>query len=375
MPRKRRTAAATDGATAGQLQQASFATRLLAWHDVHGRHDLPWQHPRTPYRVWVSEVMLQQTQVATVVGYFEHFMAALPTLPALAAAELDAVLALWSGLGYYSRARNLHRAARVCVEQYGGQLPVDPVALAALPGIGRSTAAAIAAQAHGTRVAILDGNVRRVLARHAGIDGEVERRETLERLWAEADARLPETRMADYTQAIMDFGATCCRPRQPECLRCPVADDCIALATARVTELPRRRPARRTPVRQTLMLVARDAEGRLLLERRPPSGIWGGLWSLPEAADAAAAREVLAPHARIDWDAAAHLSPFTHAFTHFRLEVTPLALAAHPRDDGVSEDQLRWIKPREALSLGLPQPVRRLIAGLEASVTPLESTR
>jgi A/G-specific adenine glycosylase len=357
---------------AGPAQSTSFATRLLAWHDVHGRHDLPWQHPRTPYRVWVSEVMLQQTQVATVVGYFERFIAAFPTLPALAAAELDAVLALWSGLGYYSRARNLHRAARACVEHHGSELPADPVALAALPGIGRSTAAAIAAQAHGTRVAILDGNVRRVLARHAGIDGEIERRDTQDRLWAEAEARLPADRMADYTQAIMDFGATFCRPRQPECPRCPVADDCNARATLRVADLPRRRPARTTPVRQTLMLVARDADGRLLLERRPPSGIWGGLWSLPEAVDASAAREVLAPHARIDWDAATHLSPFTHAFTHFRLEVTPLALAAHPRDDAIADARLRWIEPREALALGLPQPVRRLIAGLYASATPQE---
>lgn len=365
MPRARRAPAATDVAAPGDVRGTSFAARLLAWHDVHGRHDLPWQHPRTPYRVWVSEVMLQQTQVATVVGYFERFMAAFPTLPALAAAELDAVLALWSGLGYYSRARNLHRAARTCVEHHGGELPADPAALAALPGIGRSTAAAIAAQAHGTRVAILDGNVRRVLARHAGIDGEVERRETQALLWAEAEARLPSTRLPDYTQAIMDFGATFCRPRQPECLRCPVADDCIALATRRVAELPRRRPARSTPLRRTLMLVARDTDGRLLLERRPPSGIWGGLWSLPEAADAAAAREVLAPHAHADWEGAARLSPFTHAFTHFRLEVTPLALDARPRDDVVADARLRWIAPRKALALGLPQPVRRLIAALD----------
>ncbi len=377
MARKRQASATSEVAArgGGGAHPASFATRLLAWHDLHGRHDLPWQQPRTPYRVWVSEVMLQQTQVATVVGYFERFMAAFPTLPALAAAELDTVLALWSGLGYYSRARNLHRAARTCVEQHGGELPADPAALAALPGIGRSTAAAIAAQAHGTRVAILDGNVRRVLARHAGIDGEVERRETQALLWTEAEGRLPHARMADYTQAIMDLGATCCTPRQPSCPRCPVAADCAALASARVAELPRRRPARRTPVRRTLMLVARDARGRLLLERRPPSGVWGGLWSLPEAADTAAARDILAAHARIDWDAAAHLAPFTHAFTHFRLEVTPLALTARPRADRVADDALRWITPRDALALGLPQPVRRLIAGLDEAPATLESTR
>ncbi len=357
--------AATNAAAPGTAEVSSFATRLLAWHDVHGRHDLPWQHPRTPYRVWVSEVMLQQTQVATVIAYFERFMAAFPTLPALAAAELDAVLALWSGLGYYSRARNLHRAARICVERHGGELPVDPAALAALPGIGRSTAAAIAAQAHGTRAAVLDGNVRRVLARHAGIDGAIEHRATRERLWAEADARLPDTRLADYTQAIMDLGATVCRPRQPACTVCPVTDDCYARATKQVAELPRRRPPRRTPLRQTLMLVARDRDGRLLLERRPATGIWGGLWSLPEAADATAARAILAARARIDWDQAAQMSPFMHEFTHFRLQITPLKLAAQPRDDAVLDNTSRWVTPREALRLGLPQPVRRLIARLD----------
>lgn len=338
-----------------------FAARLLAWYDRHGRKDLPWQHPRTSYRVWVSEVMLQQTRVATVIPYFERFMVAFPTLAALAEAPLDAVLAHWSGLGYYARARNLHRAAVHCVGAYGGELPRDPQVLATLPGIGRSTAAAIAAQAHGVRVPILDGNVRRVLARHAGIDGDLARADTQRRLWAEADARMPHARIADYTQALMDLGASCCTARGPDCTRCPVGADCIARAQDRVDELPRRRPARRAPIRHAIMLLAHEPCGRLLLERRPPSGVWGGLWCLPQAEDEATARARLARQARADWDARSVLPDVTHAFTHFRLAVTPLRLPATPREDAVADADVRWIEPRDALALGLPQPVRRLI--------------
>ena len=331
---------------------STFASRLLAWHDVHGRRDLPWQHPRTPYRVWVSEVMLQQTQVATVIPYFEKFIAAFATLARLAAAHEDAVLALWSGLGYYSRARNLHLAARRCVEQHGGELPNDFAALHALPGIGRSTAAAILSQALDSPHAILDGNVKRVLARHAGIDGEIESAATLAALWSEAEARVPAARCADYTQAIMDLGATVC-VRAPQCTRCPVSADCVALRDSRTHELPRRRARRAVPERSCVMLVLRDADDRILLERRPSSGIWGGLWSLPECADESEAVRVAgASELR-------PLPPFAHQFTHFRLNVTPLA--ARASEAQVRDDARRWIARDEASALGLPTPVRKLL--------------
>ena len=263
----------------------TFADALLRWFDRDGRHDLPWQHPRTPYRTWVAEIMLQQTQVQTVIPYYARFLEALPTLPALAAADADRVLALWSGLGYYARARNLHRAAQVCVAEHGGELPVDFDALAALPGIGRSTAGAILAQAHGARFAILDGNVKRTLARVHGIDGWPGSSAVEKRLWAIAEASLPDARLADYTQAIMDFGATLCTRHDPGCLLCPLQDGCVARREGRVDQLPQARPGKPLPERRTLMLLLRDDAGQVLLARRPPTGVWAGLWSLPETDD------------------------------------------------------------------------------------------
>ncbi len=344
---------------------STFAERLLAWHDVHGRKDLPWQHPRTPYRVWVSEVMLQQTQVATVVGYFDRFVARFPDVAALAAAPLDDVLAAWTGLGYYSRARNLQRAAQACVERHGGELPREFDSLHALPGIGRSTAAAILSQAHDEPHAILDGNVKRVLARHAGVDGEIEATTTLARLWDEAQARVPATRCADYTQAIMDLGATLCA-RTPRCGDCPVASDCVALRDGRTRELPRRRARRAVPERSTVMLVLRDGDDRVLLERRPATGIWGGLWSLPECAsetDAGAHAQRLAGTN----EALEALPPFTHQFTHFRLQVTPLAARAHGA--AVRDDERRWLARDDVAALGLPTPVRKLLDRYWSSTT------
>jgi len=247
------------------MSAPAFAARLLDWHAVHGRHDLPWQQPRTPYRVWLSEIMLQQTQVTTVIGYFGRFVDALPTLPDLARADLDTVLALWAGLGYYSRARNLHRAAQLCVERHGGELPADLESLSALPGIGRSTAGAILAQAHGQRHPILDGNVRRVLARHARIEDDVTSAPVQKRLWTLAESLLPATQLADYTQAVMDLGATLCTPRNPRCEACPVRDDCGALAAGVVSDLPRKRAARAVPRRETCLVLLHDGDGRVLL--------------------------------------------------------------------------------------------------------------
>ena len=243
----------------------TLSSRLLSWYDQHGRKDLPWQHPRDAYRVWLSEVMLQQTQVATVIGYFERFVHALPSLPDLAAAEEDTVLALWSGLGYYRRARFLHRAAQICVEQHGGELPRDFAALSALPGIGRSTAGAILAQAHGLRFAILDGNVKRVLTRYHGIHGHPGESAVEKQLWQHAQTHTPDTRVADYTQAIMDLGATLCVRSRPRCETCPLAGDCIAHRDDLTAQLPSRKPAKPTPTRATMMLILRDNQGRVLL--------------------------------------------------------------------------------------------------------------
>ena len=260
----------------------AFANRIVRWQERHGRHDLPWQATRDAYRIWLSEVMLQQTQVATVIPYFERFVKRFPTVGALASAHADEVLALWSGLGYYARARNLHRAAREVVERHGGVFPSGFEALVQLPGVGRSTAAAIAAFAGGERRAILDGNVRRVIARHAGIAGDPASSQVLERLWAEAEARLPRDGIERYTQGMMDLGASVCFTRRPACELCPVAADCVARIEERVDELPGRRRRAARGLRRIAMLVV-VSRGEVLLEKRPASGIWGGLWSLPEA--------------------------------------------------------------------------------------------
>lgn len=348
-----------------------YASRLLQWFDVSGRHDLPWQHPRTPYRVWLSEIMLQQTQVRVVVPYFERFVAALPDVASLAAASLDEVLALWSGLGYYARARNLHAAARRCAELHGGELPRDFDALLALPGIGRSTAAAILSQAWGDRFAILDGNVKRVLCRVHGVDGWPGLPAVEKRLWTIADAQLPgvpEGRMADYTQAQMDFGATLCTRHDPACMLCPLQDDCVALRTGRVEALPTPRPGKPLPERQAIALLMRDAEGRVLLQRRPPTGIWASLWSLPEHADSDAARAWFDRHVGPGYDEGMPLPAVAHAFTHFRLSLQPLAWQPVSLRAAVREDaNLHWLARDALASLGIPAPIRSL---LEATPDP-----
>ncbi len=351
---------------------ASLAARLLDWHAQHGRHDLPWQHPRTPYRVWLSEVMLQQTQVGTVIGYFERFVDALPSLPALAAAPPDQVLGLWSGLGYYSRARNLHRTAQLCVEEHAGELPATLEALMALPGIGRSTAGAILAQAHGLRFPILDGNVRRVLARHHGIAEWPGLPAVEKQLWRLAESHLPEDRLADYTQAQMDLGATVCTRGKPTCLLCPLRESCAAHLQGLTALIPAARPRKTIPTRRTRMLVLVDDGGCVLLERRPRTGVWAELWSLPECADDAdAERAARALPARID-DEAEALPGFRHTFSHYHLDVQPLRWRARAIEgvaEGSDSAPLRaWFNAAELVSLGLPAPVRKLLAEhLEAS--------
>jgi A/G-specific adenine glycosylase len=339
-----------------------FASRLLAWFDRCGRHDLPWQHPRTPYRVWLSEIMLQQTQVRVVAPYFERFVAALPDVASLARAPLDEVLALWSGLGYYARARNLHAAAQRCLAEHGGELPRDIDALVALPGIGRSTAGAILAQAWGERFPILDGNVKRVLARWHGIDGWPGTPAVEKRMWTIAESQLPAHRLADYTQAQMDFGATLCTRFDPACIVCPVHDGCAALREGRIAELPTPKPGKPLPERSAVVLLARDRDDRVLLQRRTPVGVWAALWSLPEAADHALARDWFVQHLEGDYDAGEPLAAIAHGFTHYRLQLQPLhwrELALHARvaDNG----DLRWVARAELATLGIPAPIRKLL--------------
>jgi A/G-specific adenine glycosylase len=339
-----------------------YAGTLLAWFDRHGRHDLPWQHPRTPYRVWLSEIMLQQTQVQVVVPYFERFVAALPDLRALAAAPLDEVLALWSGLGYYTRARNLHAAALRCMERHGGELPRDHEALVALPGIGRSTAGAILAQAWGDRSAILDGNVKRVLSRMHGVDGWPGTPAVEKQLWAIAEAQLPDARLADYTQAQMDFGATLCTRHDPGCGRCPLHGRCVAWLSGRVQELPTPKPGKPLPRRSAAVLVLQDASGRMLLQRRPATGVWAALWSLPQADDVDGARDWFDAHVHGDFDAGARLPAIDHAFTHYRLRLEPLQWDAVAARDAVADNgDLRWVDAAGLDALGIPAPVRKLL--------------
>jgi A/G-specific adenine glycosylase len=340
-----------------------FATELLRWYDHHGRKDLPWQHPRDAYRVWLSEIMLQQTQVVTVIDYFQRFVARLPTLAALAEADEDTVLALWSGLGYYRRARFLHRAAQLCVERHGGELPRDIDALLALPGIGRSTAGAILAQAYGLRFPILDGNVKRVLTRYHGISGHPGESAVEKRLWLFADEHTPAARTADFTQAIMDLGATVCVRSKPLCPLCPQAVRCVALRDGLTATLPTAKPGKKIPTRALSMLLLRDAHGRILLERRGPQGVWAGLWSLPEAEDASVAGSTAARLARVrDADP---LPAFTHVFSHFRLDVSPILFDhAAPLTAVADRPDRRWCDRDDIASLGLPAPVRTLLNNL-----------
>jgi A/G-specific adenine glycosylase len=340
-----------------------IAEALLPWFDAHGRHDLPWQADPTPYRVWVSEVMLQQTQVETVKPYFERFTARFPDAGALAAAAPDEVMGLWSGLGYYARARNLHRAAQDITARHGGELPASLGALMALPGIGRSTAGAILALASGVRQPILDGNVKRVLARAFLVEEAPDTAAGLRRLWELAEACTPDLRVADYTQAVMDLGATVCTRAQPSCQRCPLAGGCAALAAGRAAELPA--PKRRAPRRERsahFVFVLQD--GRVLLERRPPRGIWGGLWTPPEFPDEAAARAYLAARHRAA-EPTRVLPSVRHVFTHFDLVIRPWVLQAGAPAGVIDEREARWHELGALNGVGVPAPVAKLLEELK----------
>jgi A/G-specific adenine glycosylase len=356
--------------------EAAFAPRLIAWQRAHGRRDLPWQNTRDAYRIWLSEIMLQQTQVSTVVPYYTRFLERYPDVAALAAAPLDDVMALWAGLGYYSRARNLHRCAQEVVARHGGVFPSAPEALAELPGIGRSTAAAIASFAFGARAAILDGNVKRVLARVFGIDGFPGDKQVEREMWVLAEALLPPAALpADvtaYTQGLMDLGATLCVRGKPDCAQCPFAGDCVAKATGRQRELPAARPKKAQPVRSTWMLVLRDGDS-VLLEKRPPTGIWGGLWCLPQAAGAA---ELAAQAQMLGGGGLTPLAAFSHTFTHFKLDIEACmaevdARAARRSGEGgvVARDgNTAWVPLAALDDYGVPAPVRKLLDTLRGGL-------
>ncbi len=349
-----------------------IAGRLLPWFDAHGRHDLPWQSDPTPYRVWVSEVMLQQTQVETVKPYFERFMARFPDVAALAAAPQDEVMRLWSGLGYYARARNLHRAAAEILSTHGGELPESLEALMALPGIGRSTAGAILALSRGQRHPILDGNVKRVLARVHLVEDAAESSAGLKRLWALSEAATPDTRVAAFTQAIMDLGATVCIHANPDCAHCPLSDGCGAFVAGRTSEIPaaRRRAPRR--LKRTHMLIAMSG-GRVLLERRPQQGIWGGLWAPPEFADEDAVAGFIA--GRYGDAPFRRLATVPHAFTHFDLDIEPWLVELSKHQD-IAEGEARWQELASLADVGLPAPVARLLEELNDGANgPMRETR
>jgi A/G-specific adenine glycosylase len=343
-------------------KQLPFAEQLLRWFDTHGRHDLPWQNPRTPYRVWLSEIMLQQTQVRTAIVYFERFLQRFPDLRSLAEAPADAVMAFWAGLGYYARARNLHACAKQVQTQYDGQFPSDVHKLAALPGIGPSTAGAISAQAFGKRAAILDANVKRVLARQLALKEDLASSAVQKHLWAHAQSLLPHTRMPDYTQALMDLGATVCTARSPRCEACPVQMHCLAFARELTADIPVRATKAARPQRSVCWLLAYDKDQRLLLQRRPNTGIWGGLYALPEFSEG----ELAACLAQHDLQACGNpkqLPELRHVFTHFTLIATPWQVQVQSAPSA-REPALLWTPHAELAVLGLPAPIKTLLAGL-----------
>ena len=346
---------------------SDFADRLLAWFDDHGRKDLPWQRDITPYRVWVSEIMLQQTQVQTVIPYYERFMTSFPTVVDLANAPLDDVLHHWSGLGYYARARNLHKAAGIVRDEFAGEFPKSFDDVVALPGIGRSTAGAVLAIATGQRHAILDGNVKRVLARYRAIEGWPGKADTLNALWQAAETCTPEQRVADYTQAIMDLGATLCTRTRPGCLLCPFETDCVAHAQGNETAYPGKKPKKAKPLKTTTMVLAVH-EDRIYLERRPPSGIWGGLWSLPEVEDGD-----VTSWCRQRFDCAAEpessWETLRHSFSHYDLDVRPVVVRVSSIASSVADrDDVVWARLDGDPPGGVAAPVRKLIDLLKPEI-------
>ncbi|WP_341829254.1 A/G-specific adenine glycosylase [Thiomicrorhabdus marina] len=355
------------------LQPEQFYQRLLAWFDDYGRHDLPWQQDINPYRVWISEIMLQQTQVTTVIPYYQKFMQSFPTVQDLAAATQEQVLAHWAGLGYYARGRNLHKAAQLIVEQYDGEFPDTLDEVVALPGIGRSTAGAILSIACGKRHPILDGNVKRVLGRFYALEKWPGEKAAENWLWERAAQLTPPQRYADYTQAIMDLGATFCTRSKPQCADCPISAGCQAFAQDRVADFPFKKPKKDKPVRQAYLLILQQADGSLWLEERPQKGIWGGLWSFPQLETWQACEDKVQSRfspsvSLLKWQ------EFRHTFSHYHLDITPVfsqqsQLIAEPSANYAADENEsgRWVSMQDLLDekLGIPAPVQKLVKQLQ----------
>jgi A/G-specific adenine glycosylase len=343
---------------------ANLAVSICSWQRIHGRHHLPWQNSHDPYRVWLSEIMLQQTQVTTVIPYFERFIERFPDIPSLAAAEQDEVMPYWAGLGYYARARNLHRCARVLMEQYDGHFPPRSIDIAELPGIGRSTAAAIAAFSYGERSPIMDGNVKRVFARYFGVHGQPGMRAVEQRLWALAERALElapgDLDMAAYTQGLMDLGSQVCTRSKPACDSCPLSELCVARRLGQQNMLPTPRPKRAVPERSCAMLIL-VSEEHLLMERQADTGIWGGLWSLPRFDSAETLVAACRPKG-IQITDKARMASFTHTFTHFRLLIEPWLIHSPQRIE--AEGNQAWIPMESLRDMGMPAPVRSLVDSL-----------
>ena len=358
----------------------SFAEKLIDWQKQNGRHHLPWQNTRDPYAIWLSEIMLQQTQVSTVVPYYQKFLQCFPDIKTLASASLDDVLARWSGLGYYSRGRNLHRTARLIIMDHKGLFPRNAEIIRQLPGIGRSTAAAIAVFAYGDRCAILDGNVKRILARCFGIDGYPGEKRTETLLWQKAEELLLPLRSSDenrieggievYTQALMDLGATVCTRGRPRCAVCPLQSNCIAWRDNRTDTLPAPRPRKMLPEKETVLLLL-VRQGKIFLEKRPAPGIWGGLWSLPEMPVNNNFTEYCTQRLGMEVQPLAQMQPFDHTFTHFKLRIYPQPLqvascSSTTRENGPERGESMWMTPGDALNAAIPSPVRKLLLQMAA---------
>ena len=338
-----------------------ISNTLLKWHKQHGRHDLPWQNTQDAYRIWISEIMLQQTQVSTVIPYYQRFMASYPTIVDLANAENDDVMHHWTGLGYYARARNLHKAAKIVSEQYKGVFPTSFEEVIALPGIGRSTAGAILAFSSSQRHPILDGNVKRVLARFYEVEGWYGKKQVENHFWELADANTPTKGVATYTQAIMDFGATLCSRSKPKCQQCPLQADCGAFKADRVKELPHGKPKTNKPTKQTYMLLIKNANDEFLLQQNPPSGIWGGLWCPTQVDKLEANHQV----GSVNIETLETLPIYKHTFSHYHLEITPVVCRVTGATQAVAESTQVWYKSQtdesEQLKLGLAAPVKKLM--------------
>ncbi|MDI1351661.1 MAG: A/G-specific adenine glycosylase [bacterium] len=340
-----------------------FSTALLDWYDVHGRKNLPWQTPREPYRVWVSEIMLQQTQVQTVIPYFNRFIECFPSVYHLANAEEDAVLSLWSGLGYYSRARNLHHTAKIICDKYQGNFPCSVDLLVTLPGIGPSTAGAILSQAFNMPTAILDGNVKRVLSRFFLIKGATEQTQVKNALWDLANLCMPKLRCADYTQAIMDLGATCCTTKKPDCLNCPLRDNCQAFYREEQHLYPTKKIKKTVPLHHQQFLVLCDNK-MIYLEKRPPTGLWGGLWCLPSIEEKKCPLSFIKSQFNMDGAKPKQLMTFKHRFSHFHLEINALSILITINPDKIAETSGQWFTQDKLSSLGLAKPTSKILSKL-----------